>query len=136
MRAVTALMIGTVGILASTKPSHQNFRETVTAFQQRLMDESMKKTNDGGMAFALFGGVVKDIAGKSLDMRCTTYDYVVCKIGVISFNTVKNNKPQRETLYTWGVFNKWTIGDQSIMKFITECNEKMFRRTLMKIPLE
>jgi hypothetical protein len=130
------LTVGAAGVLISTKPSEDCLKDIVEQSQRKTMDEGMKELKAASMIATLFSGTIENLAVKQLNLRCFTYDYVFCKIGVLKYNTMKDNKLCGETFYTWGLLNGWTKGNQDVMKFIVTSNENMFRGTLLKIPLE
>lgn len=136
MKPFTALILGTIGIMDCMKPSHENFKTVVGNLQTKMLNTAMKEADDGSLTFILFGGLAKEFVTSKMDMRVTTYDYVVCKIGIISFNIQnKDNKDKvdRKNLYALGVFNKWIDTNQIILKRIVDLNDQLFKNSLDKI---
>jgi len=133
MKAVATLALGTIGIMASTKPSHENFRTVSGNLQKKMMDAGMKQADDGSLTFALFGGVAKEMFTSQMDMRVSTYDYVICKVGVMSFNISNKDKNERKYNYSVGIFNKWIDCDQVLAKKVVDFNDKLFNNSLDQI---
>jgi len=138
MKPLVALMVSTVGVMASTKPSHENFRIVAGNLQTKMMNAGMKKADDGSLTFALFGGLAKEMITSQMDMKVVTYDYVVCKVGILSFNVPnKENKDkvERKYYYTVGICNKWIDGNQVLLKKVIDVNDRMFKNSLDKVQL-
>lgn len=138
MRAIGTIFLGTVGIFASMKPSSDSFRTSSGNFQTRLINSGMKKANVDSNTFsgAIVGAIGSDVAAKQFDMKVATYDFVVCKVGVMSLNMPNEQKKwERKNIYWWGVLNKWTDGNQTVMRTLVEGNDKMFGNSMDKIQL-
>jgi hypothetical protein len=125
--------------LYATKPTHKRLDSVVLNIKTKIINKAIKSKPDDGVFTWVGNELSKDYLDKNIKISTGTYDYVVCKIGIIkvTFNNI-DNKTETQTIYTLGMCNKWldnSPGDQEIMKNIVNFNDNVFRKTLNKLEI-